>query len=259
MQTDEQLTGKTIIVTRPLAQAQKMCELLERYQAVVVHFPVISITSVQNADAAKKKFQQLNTYSKVIFISANAVHYAMELAQELGVNFNNSLIAAVGPATTTALNRYGYTVSITPTEEFSSEALLKHESLQNVSGAKVLIVRGRGGREHLYQELESRGATVEYAEVYQRQLPKQRNTIDLSELSSVKTAILIYSAESAQNLWSLCSNKEQQWLKNITLVVGGKRLASIVGTLGFAKNPIIAENPSDEAMLNALIVWANNT
>ena len=70
---------------------------------------------------------------------------------------------------------------------------------------------------------------------------------------------IIYSAESAQNLWSLCSNKEQQWLKNITLVVGGKRLASIVGTLGFAKNPIIAENPSDEAMLNALIVWANNT
>ena len=80
MNLDERLIGKTVVVTRPLIQAQSICEQLERYQANVVHFPVLHITPTENADIAKKKLQDISNYSKVIFISVNAVHYAMKLA-----------------------------------------------------------------------------------------------------------------------------------------------------------------------------------
>ncbi len=256
MHTHELLSGKTIIVTRPLAQAKNMCESLERNQATVVHFPVISITAVKKIKPAKNALKKLRTYDVIIFISANAVHYAMDLVQQLSLSFKDKQLAAVGPATKMALESYGHSVSIVPMTGFTSEALLNHDSLQKIVGQKILIIRGHGGRERLRQELESRGAEVSYAEVYQRRLPVQRNTKDLSELSKEDTAILINSVESVQNLWSLCSKNEQQWLTNATFIVGGERIAKEASSVGFAKNPIIAENPSDEAMLKALHDWA---
>ncbi len=259
MQVNQQLLGKTIVVTRPLAQAQNICELLERYQATVIHFPVLKIAPIKETKTVKQKLQKLDDYEMIIFISANAVRYAMQLAQEFKTVFDNKNLIVIGPATKKALKNHGLSTNTSPPKNYTSETLLEEESLQNLNGKRILIIRGHGGRETLRQKLELRGAKVEYAEVYQRMLPKQRSSIDLSQLSSRNTVILIYSVESAQNLWSLCSINEQQWLKNITVVAGGNRIAKSLATVGFAKNPIIAENPNDEAMLNALFGWANHT
>lgn len=258
MHTHEFLSDKTVIVTRPLAQAQNMCKSLERNQATVVHFPAICITAAKNIEPAKNALKKLKTYNTVIFISTNAVHYSMDLVQQLSLSFQEKQLAAVGPATKIALESYGHSVNIVPTTGFTSEALLNHKSLSQVEGKKILIIRGQSGRERLRQELESRGAEVSYAEVYQRQLPTQRPKIDLSELPKEDTAILIYSVETVQNLWSLCSQDEKQWLTNATLIVGSERIAKSASSVGFAKKPIIAENSSDEAMLKAVIGWAKN-
>ncbi len=180
----------------------------------------------------------------------------MSTAQELGIGFNNSMLAAVGPATKTALEKYGCTVAIVPETGFTSEDLLNDPALHDIAQQKILIIRGDGGREHLRQSLEERGALVDYAEMYRRQLPSERNSINLTQLPKHDTAILLYSAESAQNLWSLCTLEEQQWLSNIAFIVGSKRIAEATTRVGFANNSIIAENPSDEAMLTALSTWA---
>ncbi len=256
MLNKKSLAGKTVIVTRPLAQAQYICTELERCQATVVHFPVISVTVAKNIDAAKNTLADLNTYNTIIFISANAVHYAMSLVKDLNLNLNKIQLAAIGPATKSAIETYGHKIDIFPQHNFTSEALLTHPLLQNIDGGKVLVIRGRGGREHLREELELRGARVDYAEVYQRQIPKQRNTINLSALPKSSTAILIYSTESLQNLWSLCNAEEQEWIKNVVLILGGQRISDSADSVGLAKNSIIAENPSDKAMLKVLWCWA---
>jgi len=255
MSSETTLAGKTIVVTRPLAQARKILELLEVRQAKVVHFPVISISVADNIELAKQCFSNLSNYHIIIFISANAAHYAMNTAKELDINFSNSTLAAVGQATKAALETYGCNVDIVPVAGFTSEALLNHSALQNITEQNILIVRGNGGREHLRETLESRNAQVKYAEVYKRQLPSERNNINLAKLSKHDTAILLYSIESAHNLWSLCTLEEQQWLKNVAFITGSKRIAEATTKVGFAKNSIIAENPSDEAMLAALSSW----
>ena len=253
------LAGKTVIVTRPLAQAQNILESLEVCFATTVHFPVISISASNNLATTKKHLSELASYQIIIFISANAVHYAMKTAKTLDITFDNVALAAVGPATKTALEAYDYQVSIVPASGFTSEALLNDPALQDIAQKNILIVRGEGGREHLRQTLESRDATVDYAEVYQRQIPTTRNPIELNQLSHRDTVVLLYSAESAQNLWSLCSPSEQQWLTTVTFIVGSERISDAVTTLGIAKDSIIAENPNDEAMLAALHNWANKT
>ena len=259
MSSKATLAGKTVIVTRPVAQAQNILESLEVRMASTVHFPVISISASNNLTTTNKYFRDLASYQIIIFISANAVHYSMRTAKALGIKFDNVSIAAVGPATKAVLESYDYQVSIVPASGFTSEALLNDPALQDIAQQNILIVRGEGGREHLRQTLESRDAKVDYAEVYLRQMPTTRNPIELNQLGSDETAILLYSAESAQNLWSLCSPKEQQWLTTVTFIVGSARISDAVTTLGIAKDSIIAENPSDEAMLAALHNWANIT
>ncbi len=256
MSSNPTLAGKTIVVTRPLAQAQQLMETLEAQLAKTIHFPVIRICEAEDMDSAKHQFKNLSKFQTIIFISANAVHYAVPLIKESDVKLENCNLAAVGPATKLALESYGYQVGIVPETGFSSEALLADSSLEKISARNILIVRGQGGREHLRQTLESRDAYVEYAEVYQRQLPENRNPMDLSQLAARECAVLLYSIESAQNLWSLCTQDEQQWLQNVTFIIASERIAEACTRAGYTNNPIIAENPSDQAMLGALMNWS---
>jgi len=190
MSSNNTLAGKTIIVTRPMAQAQNIFEILEARQADVIHFPVISISDADDIEHAKQYLSKLTNYHIVIFISANAVHYAMKTAQEQAIDFKNATLAAVGPATKAALENHGCEVAITPSSGYTSEALLSDPALQDIEQKNILIIRGQGGREYLGQTLESRKAQVSYAEIYQRKLPSERNTIDLAQFPANSTALL---------------------------------------------------------------------
>ncbi len=247
------LAGKTVIVTRPLAQAQNILEQLEVNLATTVHFPVLSINAIENISDAQQKFKNLQHYQTVIFISANAVHYAMTCLKELSLDLKTSTLAVVGPATKQALEHYGYDIDIVPQSGFNSEALLTDPVLTDVRDKNILIIRGQGGREQLRDKLLSRGANVDYAEVYQRQLPSSRNPIHLNKLISEDCAVLLYSAESAQNMWSLCTKQERQWLTNVKFIVGSQRIAEAITRVGCINNSIIADNSSDEAMLDTLV------
>ena len=255
----ELLAGKTVLVTRPVAQARDMLASLERHQATVVHFPAIRICVAEDTGPAENLLQHLADYDAVIFSSANAVHHAMQLVRTLQLTFSARCIAAVGPATRAALKHHRLQADIVPGTGFSSEDLLAHEGLQAHAGSQgqhILIIRGVGGREHLARELRARGARVDIAEVYQRLRPTTRPARNLGAHDEKNSAVLAYSAESMQNLWALCTGDEQKWLGKVTLIAGSRRIAMTATAMGFTKNPIIAENASDAAMLEAVLAWA---
>ena len=246
------LTDKTIVVTRPASQAQNLLSSLGQYPVKIVHFPTIHIRALENTEPATVLFRNLADYDTVIFNSANAVHHAMPLIQMLRLTFSTQCIATLGPATQAALKQYDLQTDIVPEVGFRSEDLLAHEGLQ---GQSILIVRGVGGREHLVRGLRARGARVDIAEVYRRLCPATRPALNLCTCPEKDSVVLLYSVESAHNLWTLCTDDEQRWMGKVALIAGSQRIAETATAIGFVKSPIIAENASDSAMLNALQTW----
>lgn len=252
----EPLADKTIVVTRPVAQSQNLLSSLKKFPVKIVHFPTIDIRPAENPSVAASLFHNLATYDTVIFNSANAVHHAMALIQKLQLTFSTQCIATLGPATQTALSQYGVHTDIVPKTGFRSEDLLAEAKLQ---GQSILIVRGVGGREHLARELRSRGAHVDIAEVYRRLCPATRPALNLSTCPEKESAILIYSVESAHNLWSQCAVDERRWMSKVALIAGSRRIGETAAAIGFTKSPIISNNASDAAMLEALQTWAKGS
>lgn len=80
-------------------------------------------------------------------------------------------IAAIGKGSAKVLAQYGVQNVITPKQKFDSEALLELPELQAITGKRIVIFRGDGGRELLDDELARRGARYEYAECYRHQKP----------------------------------------------------------------------------------------
>ena len=149
-----------ILVTRPLAQVDKLQILLKEAGLDYALFPAFEI---------KKLMPKLPSasYDVIIFISVNAVIYAHEYLPQLLAR--DQKIFAVGPTTADKLMAVGVQVDAHPKKNASSEALLELDECQSIINKRVLIVRGRGGVETLKNELESSNQ-VDYLEVYVRRV-----------------------------------------------------------------------------------------
>jgi len=166
------LNGARVLVTRPAHQAQNLSQLIEERGGVAIRFPTLAIVAVDNASTIRDTLAHLERYQWFIFISANAV--TMHGYYSDGVKmpqFKLGRIAAIGKATAQALAHAGLPASLVPEGVYNSEALLAMPQMQQMKGQNCLIIRGEGGREELATTLRSRGAAVEYLDVYKRVIP----------------------------------------------------------------------------------------
>jgi uroporphyrinogen-III synthase len=105
-----------------------------------------------------------------LFVSQYAVQFFISLWD--GGTRTGGKIAAIGKATSEALECAGIPVDLTP-EDPSSEDLLCLPELQSPSlkGKTVTIFRGKSGRTLLDETLKQRGALVKEIVLYERVLP----------------------------------------------------------------------------------------
>lgn len=224
------LTGKKILITRPIEQSKYLSAQLGAQGAECFVIPAIEIKSVNYAVS----HNELSQYDKFIFISQNAVLLGPQLSQL------NKPIYAVGQATAQSLKDKGCSQVIVP-KTFSSESLLEQPGLSDVQGENILIICGQGGRRLLEETLRQRGAKYKRLEVYQRVYPQQGEQ-DLREtLASVVLDFIVVTSEQALiHLVQMAGSFEQE-LKTRQLIVIGKRLAGSVKALGFSKPAIIVD------------------
>ena len=173
------LAGKLVMVTRPAHQAEPLCQLLEQNGASVLRFPVIEITDASDQPALLDVLRRLEQFDMAIFISPNAVSRIMNLLHTHKMHLPEELtLATIGKGSARELKSFtGRAPDIVPASVFNSEALLEMEAMAPVSGKKIVIFRGEGGRELLAETLRERGANVEYADAYRRinaQMPLTR-------------------------------------------------------------------------------------
>ena len=251
------LAGLGVLVTRPQAQAGPLCRQLESLGATVSRLPAIEIRPGTPRDTLAATIGELQRYALIVFVSANAVRFGAALLGER----RDLLLAAIGPATLRALNQAGHRVGILPQGGFDTEALLTHPRLQNLTGQRVLLIKGEGGRELLEAELERRGAQLTTVCVYAR----HRATLDPARAATLRdefaggtlAVITATSVEIGQGLLAMAAT--QPWLQEAFArchwLVPGARVATELQAHGLAAPLLVARSAEDQALLDELLRW----
>lgn len=190
--TRSPLNGLHVLVTRPLDQAEGLTLAISAAGGIPLPFPLLDIAPVAEAASLHAQLQRLNEFDLAIFISPNAVSYGMAAIAAAGASLP-AQVATVGAGSARALRAASVSQVIVPSERSDSEGLLAMPELAQMTGKRVMILRGDGGRELLADTLRARGATVEYATCYQRS--KTRKTLE--ELLCLKPEVLTVTSSEA--------------------------------------------------------------
>jgi uroporphyrinogen-III synthase len=146
-----------------------------------------------------------------------------------------------------------------PAEGADSEALLALPQLAHMTGQRVLIVRGTGGRDLLQEAMSARGAQVQYAEVYTREPahPSPQLQTEVERLWR-QGGISVYTATSVELLDALVgivTPRCRELMDSTALVTGSERVAAAAGRLGLGSPILLADSPEDAALIAALVRW----
>ncbi len=249
----QDLAGWSVLVTRPVDQAARLCELIEQAGGRPVRFPVIEICTPHDENRADRFVSHLDDYDIAVFISANAARFAFNKISKTSSFPGRTLVAAIGLTTAKKLEDFGCHVDIVPQNNFNSEALLDVPEMRDVSGKKIIIFCGEGGREYLADRLQKRGASVFCAEVYRRVMPKVEVAGLLHAWQNKEvSAVTVTSQEALQNLAELLGDRGRALLCKTPLVVISDRMLDQVNEMGISAPVMVASKASDAGILAAL-------
>jgi uroporphyrinogen III methyltransferase / synthase len=160
------LFGKRVLVTRPRRQAGDLVRRLEELGAVVFVQPAVDILPPDDWGPVDRAIERLSDYQWLVFTSVNGVSAFLDRLRDRGRDLRalgGIKLAAIGPGTSEALERYHLKADAVPAvydSEHLAAALLPH-----VCGQRVLLARANRGRELLREEL-TRVAEVDQIAVY---------------------------------------------------------------------------------------------
>ncbi len=250
------LAGRIIAVTRPRAQAAPLADAIAGAGGTPLLFPLLDILPVADPLALEADVARLPGAALAIFISPNAVAHALPLILAHGPWPVGLVPAAVGQGTVKALAARGVTGCIAPRERFDSEALLALPELagERVSGKRVVILRGDGGRELLADTLRARGATVECVACYRRAGPAGGVDILLERWRARRLdALTVSSSEGLRHLLDLLDDEGRSFLARTPVFVPHARIAENARASGLQK--IILTDAADAGILAGLLAY----
>ena len=202
-----------LIVTRPQPQADDWVARLRREGIEAAALPLIAIAPPADPVPVHAAWQVLGHYALVVFVSPNAVQRFFQAAPAGAAWPPGVWAGSPGPGTTQALAEAGVppAACVAPAADapqFDSESLwVQLQTLRDWGGARVLIVRGDGGREWLAQTLRDRGAQVDTVAAYRRGAP----TLSGAERETLARAL----QEPSMNVWLFSSSEALPHLRQL--------------------------------------------
>jgi len=250
------LRGKTIVVTRPRAQAAALAGLIAAQGGVPVILPLLEIDPADDPRPLQAAIAQLERYALAIFISPNAVDFSLPAVLAVRPWPSGLQAAVIGQSSVAALAAHGIREVIAPRQRFDSEALLELPELQaeRIGGRRVVIFRGNGGRELLADTLRERGAEVDYVTCYQRSAPAD-GAGQLSTLWAANQldALTVSSSEALRNLVDLLDAAGRARLHTTPVFVPHQRIAEVARELGLRQ--VILTGPADAGIIAGLCAY----
>ncbi len=232
-----------VLVTRPEEQGQALCQQLMEAGITCFHH---SLLDFQPGSQLSQLANELSRFDIIVAISQQAVAFTQDYLSQHHISWpKSSDYLAIGHKTASELSRVsGQKVNYPQNSD--SEHFLKLAPLQDINKKQIVILRGNGGRELIFDTLLERGAIVEYREVYQRQyrefdaallIPRwQNNRVD---------TVIITSSGQLGFFVSNIAAVDPTWLYSLKLIVPSARIAEEATAMGFhfVTNTGSAANP----------------
>ncbi len=247
------LAGRTLVVTRPLEQADALCQRIEAGGGRAIRFPVLAIGPAQDFAELEAIVPRLDEFDFAFFVSPNAIHHALEFVLARRTWPPGLRTATVGKGSEKVLVQRGFSDAVVPQDGFDSESVLAlpEFSAAAVRGRKVLIFRGDGGRDLIRDTLRARGAEVEYVTCYRRSRP-QLDPARLLEPAArgELDGLLLTSSEGVRNLKVMLGETAMHALRNVVVFASHARIGAEARAAGFVS--VIETDAGDDGLLQAL-------
>jgi uroporphyrinogen III methyltransferase / synthase len=211
MGNEHSLSGRTIVITRAVAQADEFVSELEKYGARVVLCPTIEIKELENYERLDEAIEHLYGYDWLIFTSVNGVdHFLRRLAflRHQISELDDLKVCAIGEATAEQLRDSHIHVDVIP-EEFKAEGVFSALTTyaggaDQLEGLNFLIPRASVARDYLPKALEDAGARVDVVPAYRTAIPEnlERGRV-AAMLSGSADCIAFTSSSTVRNLAQL--------------------------------------------------------
>jgi uroporphyrinogen-III synthase len=243
---------KTLIVTRPRPQCAAWIARLAALGVDAVALPLIDILPARDSAPARAAWAALAAIDLAVFVSPNAVEQFF--AHGDGAAWPASTLAAcVGPGSAQALAAHGVPAGLIVQPAADAAGLDSEHLWQQLqprrpwAGARVLLLRGDGGREWLAERLAEAGASVEAVTVYHRAGPH----FDAAEQALLGEVL----ARPQDHVWLFSSAEavghlQGQPLAGQRAIATHARIADAAHAAGFA--PVVLARPDPEAVARAL-------
>ena len=208
----------TMLIVRPSARA---AEDVETCLNAGWRAEVLSPVEIE-ADAAGLELlsEQYARADAVFWVSPTAIETAVPY---LNLSDGIKIHIAVGQGSRRTLERYLGRTVIASHDGNDSEAVLRLPVWNSLpEGARVLFVRGHGGRDFLMRRLREKGLQTELAEVYFR----RHNPLNFQNFQAENiTAAYITSTELVQSLFAQVPPQFSRFFKSLLYFTHHPRIA----------------------------------
>ncbi len=239
-----------VLLTRPAEESTALAALLSQAGIYSSRLPLLETQALAVTAEQQAVFDALQRYCAVIVVSKPAARLAL---QRLGNAVPPMPWFSVGAATAQILAGHGLDVHYPATGD-DSEALLQLPALREAiaqPGAKVLILRGEGGRELLAERLREQGASVDYLELYRRFLPVYETGALMQRIRLERlNGLVVSSGQGFLHLQALAGIDWPQ-VAQLPLFVPSPRVYEMARAAG-AKKVVDCRGASAAALLVAL-------
>ena len=235
------LPDTKVLICRPEPSASELAVVLESVGAQCESLPTLIIKPIELSAEARQRIMDIDQYDHIIVVSQHAAALGLEIIDEYWPQFPiEQTWFAIGRKTAKVLKQAELNL-IEPNQDLNSEALLSLPQLKTVADSKILLLKGKEGRNTLELELSRRGAKVDTLELYERTCPVYSSEILQTKLKAFDPGYIIaLSAETLMNLIKLSEN-EQIELCNKAFILSSERVANIAREHGL-KLSYVASN-----------------
>ena len=240
------MKGKTVVVTRPEDRSGALTQRLRELGAEVVDYPCIRTVAREENPELEKAMENLSRYRCLVFTSPAGPEIFSRRLRAAGRDaraLSGLTLAAIGPKTARAMERFGVTADLVP-ETYDSDHLAK--ALETVEGP-VLLCRASRGSTALPEMLERKGIPFAdvpvYDTVYAAPAPQKVDAL-LGET-------LLVTFTSASTVRGFVESLPGRDLKNVIGCCIGKQTEAEAKKYGLAT--VVSQEATMESLVECIL------